>query len=286
MGASFENGRNHLKVGVTLASNSFALLWKHKILIVYLSASIGLYLLMQFISYNTNSCDISFATGIHSIGPFFDLSHWHHYILLLIFTFAYVFLSTFVTVSLISHIGHCLKDMPVGIIDNVHTAIKRINLILYWSLIITFLAYIIQLILSQIEQQRQFFHPIMVLVGLLGLAWSLITLIVLPIITLEQTTLWKALEKSKNIVMSLLLEIIAGEFWIGLIAVLAMIPCTIPLLIKMNMQIPNIFILSATVLIIITGWIISTVQVIFKTIVYTYYMKPIKELELLKYPRF
>jgi len=280
------NGKDRFKSGLSLASNSFSLLWQHPILLVYLAVSIGLYLVIQTISYNTASYDLSFTTGITNVGPLFDLSRWHHYLLLLIFTFGYVYVSTLLTVCLISHVNHFLRYEHVSILDNIYPVRKKLRITFYWSLIITALAYLIQLLSSHVATPQQFFNPYMIFISLLGITWSFLTFIVVPIITLEKVTIGQALIKSKDIVFSLFIEIIAGVFWIALIAILVSMPFVIPLVLKMNVQIPGLLILVSTCCIMLIALVISTVQAIFKTILYNYYTKPIEELEKLKYPRF
>ena len=119
----------------------------------------------------------------------------------------------------------------------------------------------------------------MIIIVMLGLAWSLFTLLVLPIITVEHITLWGALKKSKNIVLSLLFEIMSGVLWIMLIAGLAFIP--FELLQMIPLPAPILLIISWSI--VGVGLVISTVQAIFKTVVYWYYEKPIEEFEKLKY---
>jgi hypothetical protein len=287
MSLNLGNGKERLKTGIYLASNSFAFLWKHKILLLYLAVSIGTYLLMQMISYNVGGSDLFFITDIQGVGPLFDLSRWYHYLGLLILTFIYIFLSTFVTVCLIYHVNQLLSYTKVTIEETVSHSTKRVQPILIWSIIVTVLAYLIQLTSNWIGQPKYLYHPLMLLISLLGLTWALITFMVLPIIAVERTTIAGAFKESKNIVFSLLPEIIAGELWIILITFLTMIPFAIPiLLLQMNLQIPNFLILIITFLIFFILWVLSTVHVIFKTTMYNYYIKPIIELEALKYPRF
>jgi len=282
----FANGKERIKTGINLASNSFLLLWNHPILLVYLSISIGLYLLIQLISYNSSGYDICFATGMHSLGPLFDLSHWNHYVLLFLFTYAYIILSTFVTICLIYHAYHFLNNENITIKKVINHALKKTMLILIWSTIITALAYIIQLFTNRITLPQTLVSPHLLMVILLGLAWSLFTIMVLPIITLEHTTIWSTLKKSKDIVLSLLFEIITGFLWVMLIAGLGIIPFVLPLALQIKIYIPEFVILITTLCIIGVRLVISTVQALFKTVVYWHYTKPLKELKKLKYPRF
>jgi len=284
MNIDWQNIKERIKKGVYLASNSFAMLWNHKILLIYLTISISTYFLMQMISYNLSGYDVCFSSGLQSLGQLFDLSHWHHYLWLLLLTFVYVFLSTFVTIALIYHVYKLNKHESVTFKKSFGRALKKINLIVIWSVIVTMLTYAIQLISNRVAQPKQFFNPIMLIVSLLGLAWTLFTLMVLPIIALESTTIKDAFKQSKDMVLAMIPEILSGEFWIGLTALLAMIPFAIPML--FNLRIPAVIVLIGTALIFCIGLIITTVQVIFKTFVYTYYMKPLEELKKLKYPRF
>jgi len=278
------NSNERFKSGLNLASNSFSLLWHHPVLLVYLSISIGLYLIMQTISDNV-SFDLNFTTGIINVGLLFDLSRWHHYILLFVFTFAYVYLSTFITICLLRHVNRLLRYKKVDLITNIKKNKKKLRITFYWSLIITSLAYLIQLISGQITTSR-LLNPYMLFTSLFGIIWSLLTLIVVPIIALEKTTIIQALTKSKRIVISLFIEIISGELWIALVAFLSSMPFIIPLILKMNVNIPNILVLLATVSILLIALMISTIQGIFKTMIYVYYMQPLEELDQLRYPRF
>ncbi len=278
--------KERYKTGINLAVDSFALLQNHPILLIYLSMSIALHVVFKTASYQTYSYDLGF-TGITTLGSLFDLSRWHHYFLLLALTFGYIYISTFLTACLISHIDHFLRYEHITISANVCNVRKKAGKIFYWSLIITGLSYLLQLLSSLIITPRQLFMPYMIIISSLGLAWSLITFLVLPIITFEKGSLWLAIKQSKTMVLTLLVEIIAGSFWIFLITALAATPGIIALTIALKLfKSVNMLVIFAMFFTLLIFLITSTAQVIFRTMLYTYYTKPIDELKRLKYPRF
>jgi len=270
------------RTGAYLASNSFGILWKHKILLVYLCASFGIYLLLQLISYNVKGYDMSFLTGIQGVGPLFDLSRWYQYISFWLVNFFYILLITFLSVSLIYHADKIIDNEKTSIQKSLKHATKKIQPILIWSTIVSVISYVLQVLSNRILQHTILLHPLMVIVLLLGISWSLMTVIVLPILSLENISILEAIKKSIEIVKQLIIVILSGSIWILIIASLAMILPSLPLFI----QFPGIIEIIATTVILLIRLIISTTQVIFKTMVYNYYMKPLEELKALKYPRF
>jgi len=90
-------------------------------------------------------------------------------------------------------------------------AAGRIKYIVEWALV----AATVGLILRALEQRAGFIGKIVI--GFIGLAWSIATYFVLPVIAFEKLTPWKAMKRSASVLKSSWGEALFSNLGIGLI---------------------------------------------------------------------
>jgi len=105
--------------------------------------------------------------------------------------------------------------------DGLRSAGQALPQILGWSLVAASVGMILNVIESRSEKAGKF------AAALLGTAWTIATYFVVPVIVVEKTGAFQSLKRSSSIVRQTWGEAIGGNFGIGLIVMLAMIPAFI-----------------------------------------------------------
>lgn len=284
------NFNNKLKTGLYLASHSFALLWHHKVLFVYFIINVGILILMNVLTAPYSNIMLLFRISGFNLYSW-EFIPWIRFFSHALLNFLLILTSSILSVSLINHV-HALihRDYAINIKQCIKNALSKIIIILIWTLISTIIVIGLEQCTANIVVGTMASKFIIALITLLSWFWALLTLLVLPVIALEKITILQALLKSKDIVQQVILEIIGGELWIGLIAILSFFPFLILQILISTFILPRLVILFLAPIIatgmILLNSIFSTVHTIFKTILYHYYTQPIEELQGLRYPRF
>lgn len=128
-----------------------------------------------------------------------------------IFYFISFFVSTFFNVAII---GCALMRMDGGdptLSYGFRYAAERVKLIALWALV----SATVGLILRAIENQVGFIGKI--IVGFIGLAWTIATYFVIPVIAVEKLTPFKAMKRSASILKNAWGEALVSNLGIGLI---------------------------------------------------------------------
>ena len=219
-----------------------------------------------------------------------EFTHWIYQGLLVIITFVYVFIITFLHVCLIRHILAILYEDPERarirvVLSKSWSALGRIAA---WSVLFTCISLMLRIIALSTYSSKTTFSLGLITVIILVAGWSLVTFFVLPIIAVHNVTIWRAIKTSYKMVKDLIVEIIGAECWIGLIALLIFIPLSIVLRVLgqgsgFGILVASLIVTLATVFV---GYIILSVQTVLKTKLYYYYVQPMEELAFLSYPHF
>lgn len=266
--------------GMYLASNSFAMLWTHPVLLIYLGLAAMIYFFAQIIVCNMGGfsySEFAFFSGL------FD-------VMLACITFAYIFLITFLNVCIVRHALAIVYDDPER--ARVFVVLKKtwsvMGRIVTWAFIFTFISTCMRLIAVSTHVNYTAFSLGFLLIILFVVFWFLTTFFVLPIIAVHDVAIWRAIKTSWQRSKLLMIEIIGAECWIGLIAILAFIPLSIILRIlgqgtSFGSLIASLIVTLATVLV---GYIILSAQAVLKTKLYCHYMQLDEEKSFLSYPHF
>jgi len=145
-----------------------------------------------------------FSGGTSSIGITF-------YIFWAIFYFISFTISTFFTVAMMGCAMMRLEGGDPTFSYGMRFAADRFKYIVEWAIV----AATVGLILRAIEQRSGFIGKI--IIGIIGIAWSIATYFVLPVLAFEKLTPFKAMKRSASVLKSSWGEALFSNLGIGLI---------------------------------------------------------------------
>jgi len=282
--------------GMYMASNSFAMLWDHPVLLVYLGVAALVYLLVQLLVYNIPMIgfagdELTIFIGMQGLQySLLEFSQWLYQGFLVILTFMYVFVITFLHICLIRHtLAIIYDDMGKAKISAVlRKSVTSLGRITIWSFIFTGISLVLRIIAISTYSSKATFSLGLILVITMVACWALTTFFVLPIIAVHDIGIWRALKTSFKMVKTLLIEIIGAQSWMALISLLTFIPLSIVLRVLGQGSGAGTLVLSfgTTLLTIFSAYIILSSQTVLKTKLYYYYVQPLEEMAFLSYPHF
>jgi len=139
-----------------------------------------------------------------------------------IILFAFYFVNYFVIIFFNSALMACaiirLKGGNPTVADGFRAAMNRLPQIVGWALVSATVGLILKMIESRSEKIGQ------IVAGLLGMAWSITTYFVIPVLVVEQKSPFDAMKRSVGILRKTWGESLVANFGIGLIVLLIMIP--------------------------------------------------------------
>ncbi len=263
---------NCFKKGLFIAADSFAMLFEYPILLSYHAILLLSYSLVFIIAYNivgyhtmlaplANQFQVPDQNLLCAILPHVD---GIVYISLLLSIFLNIFFRNYFDAALIKHVHNIIKNEPISMKKSIAYANHKLWHLIQWTIIVTgatITTYLISKIICSPITTLSIITPTTFI-------WSVITFFTLPIITLEQKTIFDSLQTSITHMARTFTKVCGGAFWIMLMYSLGMATL---LLIEIIIPIPYLILLG---LFLING-IISSVLIIFKTNMYELY--PIME---------
>jgi|GEM_PF-6755598 hypothetical protein len=285
--------QQRIQNGLTLAANSFLMLWHHKKLLVYLLIPVL----------------VNLKFGVHSAYDFVYALIGRgapDSIMPVLKSMAKAISADIGIACLSVHTFSFLEHQISSVRATVATVFHRAPVIITWSLLS---GSIIYLTLSGLHILHNYcdgigltyymnslgitINPADVLQMILGLLWIIKVFFMIQILALEELSLIESFKASWALSHARLLEIIGGEFWIGLIWFLSMLPFMIifekPMAYHLleNERIHEWSWIHIFALIII-GWICASAQAVFRTKLYHHYdIQPREEeVDIMFYPRF
>ncbi len=170
-------------------------------------------------------------------------------LILMYFILAYI--TIFFNAALISAANERLEGGDPTIRSALRGAARRAGKMIPWAL----LSAIVSAILRALEERVGLIGKIVI--ALVGMAWTVITFLVLPIIVIEGLGVGKALKKSASLVRNTWGENLAGHIGIGLAGFLLIIPSII--LVVGGISAPDTVAGSAAIAVAILWGVIVTV---------------------------
>lgn len=140
------------------------------------------------------------------------------FLLLVVMYFVLAYITIFFNAALISAANERLEGGDPTIRSAIRGAARHAGRMVPWAL----LSAIVSAILRAIEERVGLIGKIMV--ALVGMAWAVVTFLVLPIIVIEGLGTGKALKKSASLVRNTWGENLAGHVGLGLISFLLLVP--------------------------------------------------------------
>jgi hypothetical protein len=288
--------QERFREGIYAASHSFAMLYVHPKLLIYLGVAAVLYFLMQVLVYNMPMIgfagdELMLFIGMQGIQhSFIESTQWIYQGLLIIITFIYSFIITFLNVCLIRHTFALIYEDTER--ARVRVVLSKtwsaINHIFVWSVLFTGVSLVLRVVALSTYASHVSYMTGLFLASVLAVLWSLLTFFVLPIIAVHDVSIWRAIKTSYKMVIALIIEIIGAECWFGVISLLIFIPLSI-ILHAFGQRSSIGFLVGSslsTLIIVLAGYIILSAQTILKTKLYYRYVQPMQEMAFLSYPHF
>ena len=142
-------------------------------------------------------------------------------VLLFAMYFVLAYITIFFNAALISAANERLEGGDPTIGSALRGAGRRAGKILPWAL----LSAVVSIILRAIEERVGWVGRIVV--AMVGMAWTVVTFLVLPVIVVEGVSAGKALKKSGRLVRSTWGENLAGHVGLGIVGFLLFIPAIV-----------------------------------------------------------
>ncbi len=139
---------------------------------------------------------------------------WLSVVLFVVYYFVAFFVGLFFNAAIIGAATIRLNGGIPTLADGLHIARENIKGIFLWAVF----AATVAMILRAIQQRLGFVGKI--IIGLVGVAWSLATYFVVPVLIYEKTGPWAAVKRSAHIFKSTWGETLVGGFSMGAIFVL------------------------------------------------------------------
>lgn len=273
-----------IQQGLNIASSSFLTIWEHKTLLLYLLIPVALnFIFPVYSAYN-------FIYTLISRGAPTDF-----FIVLKAMSKAIIADLGIACISI--HTFMLLERQAPSMRDVLSAITPRIPILASWSLITGTVIYLalsmLDVVSRAFENMPWIAYGITGIQIMLGIIWILTVFFMIQILALENLSLIHSLKRSYTLARSLILQIIGGEFWIGLICLLSTLPLMIlfekPMAYYLfeNQAIHDWSGIVPSILILI-GWICATAQTVFRTkLYYLFYVQPRdQEVDVFFYPRF
>jgi hypothetical protein len=189
------------------------------------------------------------------------------YVLLFLFYFLNYFVIIFFNSALITCALIRFNGGEPTIRDGLGAAMSRLPHIFAWALVSATVGMILKMIEQSHEKAGQFIS------GLLGMAWSVLTYFVVPVLVVEKVGPIKAFTRSCSLIKQTWGEALGARFGIGLILLLFFVVALLPAILGIltgNMTAALIGIFISLVLIFIESLVSAAVQVIITAALYQY----------------
>ncbi len=248
-----------LSAGWNLALKSFAVIRQHKQLVLLpILSSITLLVVMASFAIGV------FGTTGFDIDTLNENSRVVYYVLLFCYYVASYFIIVFFNMALI----HCARlhfeNKPLRASDGLRFSLGKIGVIFSWALFAGTVGLILKLIQDNAGKIGQ------IIVGLIGVVWSIATFFVVPVIAYENLGPIAAFKRSSSIMKQKWGESLGATFSFGIIQFIALFLAGAILFILGSLVSPLLGIILAVLGCFLIFAIISAAETIFISAVYHY----------------
>jgi len=189
------------------------------------------------------------------------------YVLLFAFYFANYFVITFFNSCIVGSAVQRLSGLEPSFGDALKAGISRLPQIFAWALMAATVGMILRLIEERSAALGRF------VAGLLGVAWTMATFLVVPVLVVEGLGPWGALKKSAVLLKKTWGDQLVGNFGFGIIFLLLFAPAiiVIPLgFVFLGAVVGGIIAAVAVIYMIVLALVQSALQAIFQAALYVY----------------
>ena len=143
------------------------------------------------------------------------------FVILFVFYYMNYFITIFFNSALVAAAGRSLERAPATVHDGLRTAGNRIGRIAYWALLATTVALLLSLFKRRTGPAGRAAS------ALFGVAWSLVTYFMVPVIVFEDRPVWESIDRSMTLCRRAWGEEASSGIGFGLIWLLASTPALI-----------------------------------------------------------
>jgi len=189
------------------------------------------------------------------------------YIMLFLLYVVLAFITIFFNAALVHAADDRLQGYDPTLATALRGATERLNRILPWALV----SATVSIILRSIEERAGFLGRIVI--GLIGMAWSLVTFLVLPILVIEDVSVTEALRRSTGLFKKTWGENVAAQVGFGLLGVVLVLPAIPVLFLAFLSGSGTVIVITAVAAFVwfaMVGIVITALNGIFQTALYRY----------------
>ena len=165
---------------------------------------------------------VGFFIPLFRIGTFEAIhrgaARWDDYATLFVWYYLNFFVVIFFNAALVGCANIRLSGGDPTVGDGLRIAAARIHRILAWA----FIATTVGVLLQSLRNRRSLFGGL--LGGALGLGWTLITYLIVPVIVVEDLNITNSISRSTELFRKNWGEQVAGDFGFGLLNLLLLLP--------------------------------------------------------------
>src|SRR6478752_6014113 len=186
------------------------------------------------------------------------------YVLIVIAYLALAMVQTYFLAGLVAGADRRLRGQDSTLRGALEIANSRLHRLLPWAVVTA----TVTMVLQAIEERFGLIGTIVA--RLVGLAWNLVTFLVVPILVLEDLGVGDALKRSKDLFKKTWGENVIGQFGLGAVGFLAMIPGVLLVAIGASMGTAGLILFGAVGVawIIASAVIVSALSGIYRTALY------------------
>jgi len=248
---------DRLSNGWKISMNSFKVLKENKQLIIFPILS-GISLLLIIGSF---SVAILSAAG-WDVDNIDESKSFSNYAILFAFYIVNYFVVVFFNMALI-HCTHLyFKGEEVSVSKGLRYSASRVGVIFSWAVVAATVGFILRLIQENVGSLGKF------ITGLLGIAWSIATFFVVPVIAYEKMGPFAALKRSTQLMKEKWGESLGATFSFGLIKFIAILVLAVPLFFIGSLIHPVAGVALAVLAIFLVIAVMSAAETIFISAVY------------------
>lgn len=164
----------------------------------------------------------SFVAGMFFTGGLSGIdnasNNWVFYVFFAVFYFVSFFVAIFFNACIIGCATIRMNGGDPTVKDGLRIASQNIGRILVWALIAATVGLIIRAVQERVGMLGKF------ILGAIGVAWTIVTYFVVPVLIYEQTGPWGAVKRSASILKKTWGEALVGNLGMGIIFGLLAIP--------------------------------------------------------------
>jgi hypothetical protein len=189
---------------------------------------------------------------------------WEIYAILFIWYFLNYLVIVFFNSALVGCANMRLSGGDPKVRDGFRIAFQRIDKIVAWA----FVAATVGVVLDTIRNKSNKLVGRLIAGGL-GIAWTLVTYLIIPVIILEDRTTYDSIQRSAELFRKRWGEQIAGNFGFGVLNLILLLPALLIALLLFKVD-PVLAVIFAIWYIVILAAITSAVRGVFTVVLYRY----------------